>query len=1717
MTVSGYIAPDPVDIDLNETGANVLRDYTPNGVPANGVLGIAVNNIEGGYLIHNALNEQIADVDVTSCGPLMPDGFYHCSQSLGIGFYTVTFKSVPGYITPAPVDVDLMETGKQISAKYMVFGPLIGNLKVGLNNANGGFKLKNALNVEVADVNASGCGPLQPNGYYMCSRNLPLGFYTVEYKGVGGYITPATEDVDLNISGATVYGDYTVAGPLTGNLQVGVNLAGGGYTIENAILVPVGGVNPVSNCGAPVGGYYMCGQTLGIGFYTVKFTDVPGYIKPADIDVDLNTIGATVYATYTTIPTGVIQVQIVDQDNETISNLPAGEWELQRCLNADPASCSDVMASGGAGGVYNGLAFATYRIVFPNPVPPAGYTGRTVDPFIVQVLDSGNTSLTFIIKYTEEVINTEDAYVNVQTSPVKAHVRMITTSPAQPNQNEVTSHVVVGTTYDLAQADRFTLPTSGGVTASTDYSIVCLPAPGGYHAPANPIVVNNAVYTAGSENLAGLCTYTAVPNNEKVTISVDTIGVDLAAIYVDGVEVRATTSGAETFVVITTTEAHTISFEDKDPTHFTTPVDIAIPANSLNSSMTPDQLKYLGYYVALGNMAVAEVNTENQNGWVYLTIGADATKWNVGYATTDTLNPLVVHFDETVSHEFHFQDRNAPANPVYFLRAVPVADPGFSVSQTITQAGGNVTYFQERYTYAAPHALTTVHLVGDYIAATDAAFFRARTTNADPVYGNINLVISGDAETLRPGAQIWTRVFISDVVNDSDTTGFESPITVNAINYAANPLSYNLSTYAPGAVLHDLESTYVVSTASDLTVELVSPDPLHQPTAGLTVTLDTTNELTIDNAGTIEANFTNVNAGIDHTVHCPAIAGLATPNDIAILAGTLLPGDNTVQCVYASAVTAAHVLVQTEASDNVNFEAPIVLNVDGTDYPVGSTVNDADPLTPATLCLLVDTAHVNAIRYGNVSGYITPAAAVVNVVAGTDCTNPANVYTGLYTHGGSNHVDFNVTTRDNLNNPLTQHIVHGTTGTENDVATPASFTVTQANLTDYIINFSARVGFVTPGSVTVHNQAIAVIPANVTITRNGAPYVVNTQIVDGDTIDIVGTYTPSVSNSVNFNVATQDNLNVALTQHIVHGVTGTENDVATPAAFAVTQANLTDYIINFTNRAGYITPGSVTIHNQAIASVPANVTITHNGSAYVPGTQLVLGDTYIIVGTYTPGLTIDKSIVSEQTVANNNKRVNYQIVVTRPAGTPDNGTITIALHDSIAPSRSLTGSNGGTMTVVPQNGVYSTCSNNCGDITAGSVNVSIDHPGNSVTITYQLLSNNAGIPAASSSNFTNNLTGSYTDSNNQLAQLTDSVVVNVLAAPTNNGPSGPSGGGGGGAILIRGDMILEVTKLVSLDNNHWVDASDETKPLVIPSRVDSKLYTKVNVKNLGQVTATNIKYSEGFDEGDSLITTEDIDNVEGDTGISFNDATNTITINEIKVGGETNFTYDQVLHEDGSKGELAEEYLVLDGFSTKLGANQDGLTKHGIGDHYPSWLTAGSGTVVITDKDLLELYIRTDKAAAKIGEEVVYTITAKNNADYDFTGTTVTWAYDKNSLEILNPNGGRDNGTEISWNQGTLKPGQTVTYTVRTKVKGTAPVGGNVRTTARGLVNEIENPSVAEHFLSILAGVGPVKLAQTGASATFGLMLISLLGYLAYMNTGRRRYLAIRKAALRPL
>lgn len=566
----------------------------------------------------------------------------------------------------------------------------------------------------------------------------------------------------------------------------------------------------------------------------------------------------------------------------------------------------------------------------------------------------------------------------------------------------------------------------------------------------------------------------------------------------------------------------------------------------------------------------------------------------------------------------------------------------------------------------------------------------------------------------------------------------------------------------------------------------------------------------------------------------------------------------------------------------------------------------------------------------------------------------------------------------------------------------------------------------------------------------------------------------------------------------------------------VSLAELDDFTISFSDVSGYITPEDVVVINRSIDTIPAGVTITLNGVPYTAGTEIQEDDTIGILGTYEDLMRLTKTAV-EQVIVNNNKRVDYTITVARNDRDTTVGDITITLHDTISNGGgTLAGNNGGTMSFVP--GTV-TCSNGCGDIVAGDVDVTISNAGNSVTLTYQLLSNNSSIPTGSSSIFTNTVTGDYEDGTDPVHVMNQAQV--IVSGPPSGGstPSGGGGGGGGGGhLLISGDMILQIEKLISLDNVSFKDASSKSNPLGLPENTASvRVYNKVKITNLGKVSATNIILSQLFDGDKSGMSANDVENLKGATMNSNGD----IKIEKILVNKTIEFTYSVLVRNTGNNGQLANEALTLEEFGSALSTTQDHLTYLGIGDEFPSYLVAGDVKPIISGDERLRITVTSDKTEANIGDVVNLTIKAKNLTEDDITGLVLTHDYPENALEVLNSYGGRDNGRDVQWQKAILRSGEEVTYQVQIKVGNGAPIGEYVKSLTRALVNEFEGIAPAENSLYILGGVAPTDpnwhLAQTGPAQIFLLLIAIALAYLGYKESWRLRYAYNKRQAIRPL
>jgi uncharacterized repeat protein (TIGR01451 family) len=85
---------------------------------------------------------------------------------------------------------------------------------------------------------------------------------------------------------------------------------------------------------------------------------------------------------------------------------------------------------------------------------------------------------------------------------------------------------------------------------------------------------------------------------------------------------------------------------------------------------------------------------------------------------------------------------------------------------------------------------------------------------------------------------------------------------------------------------------------------------------------------------------------------------------------------------------------------------------------------------------------------------------------------------------------------------------------------------------------------------------------------------------------------------------------------------------------------------------------------------------------------------------------------------------------------------------------------------------------------------------------------------------------------------------------------------------------------------------------------------------------------------------------------------------------------------------------------------------------------------VVSDND----ETRVESNDSRPAEEITYDITVRNTGG-NATGVVVVDDYEENMLEILDTDGGNDNGNTITWNVGNLQNQQTESFTVRARVK----------------------------------------------------------------------------------
>ena len=829
-------------------------------------------------------------------------------------------------------------------------------------------------------------------------------------------------------------------------------------------------------------------------------------------------------------------------------------------------------------------------------------------------------------------------------------------------------------------------------------------------------------------------------------------------------------------------------------------------------------------------------------------------------------------------------------------------------------------------------------------------------------------------------------------------------------------------------------------------------------------------------------------------------------------------------------------------STNINEGAYTIYTIVG-DNAVGSGggIVPTQHILPAS----VDPGTGYRIVFDDVAGYITPNTIFFNLIIGDELT-----FEGIYVQEQPDTGTVIINVRDDAGTPITD----GEWSLDGDVG---GVGVRTGTASDTVV-------------VDADNYTLdAVIPAgsiyvSVTVTPAGVQ-----TLAAGGTITFDVIYERPVVNEPDLTIAKNANVASATPgDTITYTLTyGNDGALATGNATGVTitddydEALLTNIVlgdpVNCSDNgaeiicnAGDLTLGTsgltFTYTADVVMGTPNGTLITNTAviDANEPDADMANNTASATVTVQTPVITIEKS-VAEQLIVNNNKRVDYTITVTRNLDGPQ---INVSLSDTITGIGSITNNNG-MLNYVP--GTFNCTGVNCQTVTPDGI---ANHPvefilqgaGSQAVITYQMLSNNSA--QAVQATFTNTATATYTDPNtgNQVSlDASQTVTVDppqgVTTEICNNGidddldglidcadpqcsaspvctiTNGGGGGGGGGYHVYRGDMVLEIEKLVSIDGVNYRDASTQALAIVIPENQSTRLYNKVKIKNLGKVSAKNIIFDHFFDIGESDMTVGDVENLIG----AELDNDGNIKVEKIKVNKTVEFVYSLMVHEHGQNDNPAVDGIELMDFDSTLSNIQDGLDYLGIGDQFISYIYAGDipAPQIITcgapfnNSNILSIRVDTDKTDVRIGDVVNYTITLENKADIDLSGIYLTHDYPA-ELSIVNGGGAIVTDREVKWRRAILRPGESVAYRFSAKVISGAP-GSTVYGLTRALVNEFENISPAESCLIITDGMVPgYSLVQTGPGILM-LLILSALSYFGYGAIQKRRYLKLKRAALR--
>ncbi|MBN2096497.1 hypothetical protein JW752_03825 [Candidatus Peregrinibacteria bacterium] len=1534
-----------------------------------------------------------------------------------------------------------------------------------------------SYNIYDGNINLIPGSPYAGNQIFM---GMPQGSYTVEFLPLAGYAnTPGTETVTLfDGDDEEVVGIYTNDPPTGGTLAVNVTPNNGTYNLYD------GNLNLIA--GSPYAGDQLFGN-MPQGSYTVEFLPLAGYNLPNPA-----TVTEAVVPNQTTTINGVYTVQgaggtlIVDVTPNTGSY---NVYDGNLALMAGSPFTGDTQ--------FDDLPQGSYTVEF---LPLAGYDL----PNPATVTETVNLGQTVTVE-------------GIYTVQGAGGTLIVDVTPEQGSYN------IYDGNLNLMPGSPFTGDSQHDDLVQGSYTVEFLPL-GGYELP-NPATATVTINPGQTETVTGVYTLATITGRVIVHVEDDQGNAFTSADYdilLDGSVIYA--NQTQTFdelnqsAGVYTINARTVNMAGVDYTPAVNQVSVSNAIVNQN-----DEVQYLVTYTPVTVTGNVIVTLEDGAGNAFGNPGDYDIEWN-GNLTYPNLTA----------------DSNLTDQPAgqYTVTARPVVVGGTtynpnvvreSVSDTIAVQGDTVEY---RIEY------TTNPITGNVVVTLEDG---AGNAFANP----------GDYDILLNGAVTYTETL--DVNYNTQPAG--------TYTIAARPVTVGGTTYAPAVTLESADN--VLDTQNE-TIEFRIDYVAAAVTGNVIVTLE-------DGAGNAFGNPGDYDIEWNGALTYPAL------NDDVNLASqpagvyTLTARNITVGgTIYTPAVI-------LESASNA-----IAAQGDTVEYRIDYL---APPVTGRVVVTLEDGLGGAFGNAGDFDILLDGAMAHAGLIADFDQTGePAGVYTVAarpVTVGGTTYApNIVLESADNTLDVQDEVIEYRIDYTASPITGRVVVTLEDglggafANPGDFDILYNANPAYVF--QTADFDQLLQPAGAYTLVARNvtagGTTYspvivlesTLNTIVAQDDVVEYRIDYVvsnPDLTLAKSVNVATTEpgqtltytlryGNDGALAAGNATGVTILDNyDETRLTNIILNDPNCTDDGAQITCALGNLAPGAtgLTLTYTGVVAmgllngdlINNTATITSIEADANPADNTASASVTVIP----PEVTVTKTVNPAQ-VTGDGQWVDYTITVARTNMTIP-GSITATVRDTITNTGRVNGTQGGVMVFVPGGPSDTTCAGVvCTGATTGSldpnleeeaIEVALDNVGSTATITYRLMSgvSGPGYNPAVGTSMINTASVTYPG---LASPLTAQAVVSVPAQTVIVDPGTPSGGGGGGGsyVVKKGDMKLEIEKLVSRDGVNYQNADSKPMAMVVPENKSTRLFYKVTVKNLGQVSAADIKFDHFFDEGKSDLTADDVNDL---VGARWDNNGELMIVDRVKVGETYTFTYNVLVQESGSNPNPAIDGLELTSFGSKLPRMQDGLTYLGIGDKIQSYIYGGRIPANVEDEQvynpipsmgdsfILDIKVRADRAEAAVGDVVNFIATLTNKTDTDLTNLFINHDYDSNAFEVASAIGASDNGRSLSWKRALLRPGEVLTLNFSLRVKAGAPVNTTVHNLTRALVSEYEGLVPYESLVYIMAGPSTTvepgrgfELAQTGPMGWMELlMLIAGLAYLSRIGIRHARYVRGKKLALQSL